>query len=142
MAVTQENSKGFNVELGINLVQHVGMQNELVNNKVVEVEVEIDQFIIEVHGDLVRRVSGSQTMRIGYVGRQPGTPINYLPNANRFTPKTLESITAAIQAELASRSPGSEERPVGLPMPPEIADAPIPPELAEDADSAASDENL
>ena len=130
------------MDLEIKLVQHVGTQMEVVNGKQVEVEVEIDQFRVEAHGPLVQRVAGRPSMRIAYVGRQAGAPINYLPNANRFTPETLQSITQAIQAKLAERSPGDAERPVGKPMSPEVENAPIPPELAEDADSAASDENL
>ncbi len=121
------------MNLNIELKPHVGIENTAAGPQ----EVEFDQFIIVASGEALTKATKLKSIELGYVGKQPGAPINYLPAANRFGQKVLDEITKVIKQKL-----GDEEiadRPVDGPLPEEIMNAPEPSEAANDE---GSEQNL
>jgi len=122
------------VDIAIDLVPMCGTAQSVVAGKITETEVEFDQFVIHASGESLKKATGMRLIELGYVGKEPGSPINYLPAANRFSSKVLDEISKVIEAKLG------EQRPIDGPLPPDVLNAPLP-ELA-DTDTEGSDQNL
>ena len=89
------------MEIKIELVPHVGeMQDPLLGL----VEVEFDQFVVCASSENLTKVTGLRLLEIGYVGKSPGAPLNWLPPAERFAPNVRDAIEKKVRALIAGES--------------------------------------
>lgn len=84
----------------IELRPHVGkrMQDD------VEIEVEMDQYMIFVTGADLEKARGKKAEHIGYVGKKPGMPINYLKVAAAFGESTVKVFSQMVRAALVAKA--------------------------------------
>ena len=71
------------MDFQIELVDHVG-ERKTKSGQIVEVE--FNQYQIMVTGERLKEIRGVDRELIGYVGKKPGAPINYLKVAAAFGP--------------------------------------------------------
>lgn len=134
------------MNLEIRLEPHVG---EKFSRKLgIKVEVQFDQFRIVAGGEEYKKATGRDGVWLGLVGMKPGAPINWLPQANEFSPAVRAKMAESVQAELARRADADqsdkdlvaagETRPVNDPPPVDLMDAEVSPSVTQ----ADDDENL
>lgn len=84
----------------IELRPHVGTRME--GN--MEIEVEQDQYMIFVTGPDLMSLRGRPSEHIGYVGKKPGMPINYLKVAAAFGESTVKIFSQMIRTALVEKA--------------------------------------
>lgn len=136
------------MNLEITLEPHVG---EKFSRKLgIKVDVDFDQFKIIAGGAEYKEATKRDGIWIGLVGKQPGMPINWLPNANEFSEAVRAKMAERVQMELARRADASQEdkdlvaagetRPVKDPPPVQVMEAESP--VSPSPSQADDDENL
>jgi hypothetical protein len=70
----------------------------------VEVEVEQDQYLIFVSGPDLEKVRGKKAEHIGFVGKKPGMPINYLKVAAAFGEGTVKVFSQMVRSALVAKA--------------------------------------
>lgn len=88
------------MEFEIELRPHIGHRIE----DGVEIEVEQNQYFIIVTGEKLPEIRGKAEEHIGYVGKNPGAPINYLKVALAFGKPTLAVFDRMIRAALIEKA--------------------------------------
>lgn len=87
------------MQLNIELVPHTGeRQDDLLGT----VEVEFDQYIIVAKSEQLTKATGRPLLELGYVGKKPGSPINFLPSANRFPENVQDAIAKSVVDKLVA----------------------------------------
>lgn len=136
------------MNLEIRLEPHIG--KKFSRKLGIEVDVEFDQFKIVAGGEEYKKATGRDGVWLGLVGKQPGAPINWLPQSNEFSPAVRAKMAESVQAELARRADADqsdkdlvaagETRKVNDPPPAELMDAESP--VSPSASQADDDDNL
>ena len=80
----------------VDLRPHVGQVD---NAEIGVQQIQHDQYLIIVSSDSMR-AKGRKAMHVGYVGVQPGRPLNMLPQINQFGTGVAERIHVAVCATL------------------------------------------
>ncbi len=94
------------MQLNITLKPHVGMRNDPILG---EVEVDLGQYIIVAESEALKTATGQGKIELGYVGKEPGRPINFLPNANRFPENVQDAIAEEVKKKLAELQHDTEQ---------------------------------
>lgn len=88
------------MDFEIELRPHVGTRMD----GDVEIVVEQDQYMIFVSGPGLQAARGKPSEHIGYVGKKPGMPINYLKVAAAFGESTVKIFSQMIRSALLAKA--------------------------------------
>lgn len=92
------------MQLNITLKPHVGKQM----TELGEIDVDLGQYIIVAQSDALKTATGRDKMELGYVGKEPGRPINFLPTANKFPEAVQDAIAEEVKKKLAELNHDTE----------------------------------